>query len=850
MRITAVFAAVVLVASASAGEPGFAKKPTAAKAGGKVSVSFSVAAATDVAVDVLDAKGNVVRRLGGAALGAKKPPPPPFAPGLSQSVSWDGKDDAGRPAKGGPFKARVRLGLKAGFDRFIGWEGAPPMNVATVNGIAVGPDRKVYVICIDTMAPAAGRSENRVWVMSPKGKFLGTLYPYSAKTDPAKLRGADFLSSEKNRLRPRIYDRVCPSYLPQMRAVNRQTMACTSDGRLVFTNGWATELYAFGPRCIMVMNTDGTIPRERIDGPNFGKGIKPGYAHLALSPDGKTAYVCGMKVSRYGKAENVVYRVGLGVSAKPQVIFGKAGVAGGGKEGLNGTRGIAVDGQGRVYVSDFGNNRIVVLEPTGKYAGEIPVKSPGVISVHPKTGAVYAISLIASGKYKLVKIGGFKNTKTAAELDLSRFRGVSSLSATSYHPMMALDPYGDKPVVYLGSPSPFASYRLMRITDEGGKLKPEVINVGSSGKIKGLPYPQGTDGQGNFFFLDQQRPMPHGKVIRGWEVRADTGELKPWKLSQAYRGAWGKDGHFYRASWYTGKALTRVDRGGEVVPFSASGEKSEPYNEDRFSFVRANLHILASGDIWALYKRKKTPMLVSMLGPDGKMKRKEVVTGLQGAACLRVDSRGNIYVADGLKRDGASYPPEIAEFAKRLRAKGTTKRAHHGEAVEDACGEGYGSILKFVPEGGSIRRVKTAESGETLLTSYPGRQKFAAKGLKDVYGRISPMCPPRVGYSACWCLHAMFDIDGYDRLFVPDALQFRVRVLDASFNEILSFGGYDQATEEGGKANAPGPEIPFEFPSYVNVGREHVYVTDSASCARRIVRVKLVYAAEGTCAVK
>jgi DNA-binding beta-propeller fold protein YncE len=850
-------AATAAAAAAGAAESGlprqasFAAKPQAAKAGDKVTVAFSVAGPTDAAVEILDAGGKVVRHLGAAALGGKNDPPPPFKAGLAQSVEWDLRDDAGKPARGGPFRARVRLGLSAGFDRFIGWEGAPPMDLATVNGLAVGPDRTVYVISIDTAAPAAGRSENRVWAMSPEGKYLRTLYPYSAKTDPAELRGADFLSAEPGRLEPRVYDRVCPSYLPQMRAVNRQSMACTPEGRLVFANGWATELYAFGPRCIMVMNPDGTIPRERIDGPDFAGGCKSGYAHLALSPDGKTAYVCGMNTARYGKPDNVVYRAALDVGAEPAVIFGKAGQSAGGREGLNDPRGIAVDGKGRVYVSDFGNDRIAVLDPGGKYLGEIPLKGPAVMSVHPKTGAVYAISLVADGKYKLVRIGGFEKPEVTAELDMSRFRGVTRLSSKNYLPVMALDPHGEKPVVYLGSPSSFAAYRILRVVDGGAGLTPEKVDVKSSGKIRGLPYPQGTDGEGNFFFLDQARPMPHGHVIAGWEVRADTGELRAWANSQTYRGAWGRDGHFYRANWYTGKAFSRVDRAGKTVPFSATGEMSESYNEDRFSYVRANLHALASGEVWALYKLAKTPMRVSAFGPDGKIKRREVVKGLQGAASLRVDSRGNIYAADGLKRDGVPYPPEIAEFAARLRAEGTTERGHHGEAVEDAYGEGYGSILKFGPQGGEIRKAGSAANGEALLTAYPHRVKFAAKGLERTYPRISPMSPPRYDYpySACWCLHAMFDVDGCDRLFVPDALQFKVRVLDANFNEIASFGGYDQATEKGGKANAPGPEIPFEFPSYVHAGGGFVYVTDSASCARRIVRVKLTYRAEETCPV-
>ncbi|MHC4914878.1 MAG: SMP-30/gluconolactonase/LRE family protein, partial [Planctomycetota bacterium] len=376
MRIASTILALTWVSVAIAGEVKFSKKPTATRAGDKVVISFALAGPTDVAVEVLGREGKIVRHLGGASLAAKNPPPP-FKPGLSQAIEWDGRDDRGKKAEGGPFSVRVRLGLKAEFDRFIGWTQSPPLGYDLVNALVVTPDRKIYVISISRDAPRSGRSENRIVVLSPEGKYLKTLYPYPATMDPAKLRGVDFMSAEKNRLQPRVYDRVCVSTLPQMRAVNRQTMDVTSDGRLVFASGWGTELYSFGPRALMVMKTDGSIPRERLDGPNFGpgtsSGVKAGYTHLALSPDEKSVYLCGLAASRYGKHENVVYRAGLGIKDKPQVIFGKPGQAGSGKDGLNEPRGIGVDGKGRVYISDFGNHRIVVLEPSGEYAGEIPV---------------------------------------------------------------------------------------------------------------------------------------------------------------------------------------------------------------------------------------------------------------------------------------------------------------------------------------------------------------------------------------------------------------------------------------------------------------------------------------------
>src|SRR5262245_21907491 len=111
---------VLLAGSAPATEsaPAFTKKPTAARSGGGVTIEFTADRPTDVAVTVEDARGRIVRHLGAGVLG--KNPPEPLRPGsLRQSLVWDGKDDLGKVAAGGPFRVRVGLGLRPAFDRFL-----------------------------------------------------------------------------------------------------------------------------------------------------------------------------------------------------------------------------------------------------------------------------------------------------------------------------------------------------------------------------------------------------------------------------------------------------------------------------------------------------------------------------------------------------------------------------------------------------------------------------------------------------------------------------------------------------------------------------------------------------------
>jgi len=83
--------------------------PKVARTGGTVKISFTVTAATDVEVAILNAKGRVVRHLGAGLLG-KNAPEPFKKDSLSQTLDWDLRDDAGRPAIGDPFKVRVRAG--------------------------------------------------------------------------------------------------------------------------------------------------------------------------------------------------------------------------------------------------------------------------------------------------------------------------------------------------------------------------------------------------------------------------------------------------------------------------------------------------------------------------------------------------------------------------------------------------------------------------------------------------------------------------------------------------------------------------------------------------------------------
>src|SRR6185295_6762138 len=97
---------------------GFAQAPTVSRKGDRTILTFALTKNSDVEVAVLNAAGDVVRHLAAGVLGGKNPPPSPLQAGLSQTLEWEGTDDFGKPAAGGPFSIRVRAGLSVALGRF------------------------------------------------------------------------------------------------------------------------------------------------------------------------------------------------------------------------------------------------------------------------------------------------------------------------------------------------------------------------------------------------------------------------------------------------------------------------------------------------------------------------------------------------------------------------------------------------------------------------------------------------------------------------------------------------------------------------------------------------------------
>src|SRR3989339_1209553 len=148
--------------------------PTAMLEGGSLRINFSVSEATDVAVWVEDLSGNMLRHLAAGVLGSPAVCPP-FQSGLSQSITWDGTNDAGTYVGLDDKVVKVGLGLSVSFDKVLGWEGK---SIGAVLGLAVDSSGDVYVL--NCGGDYIMRSSAQIQVFDRSGAYERTVMPFPA----------------------------------------------------------------------------------------------------------------------------------------------------------------------------------------------------------------------------------------------------------------------------------------------------------------------------------------------------------------------------------------------------------------------------------------------------------------------------------------------------------------------------------------------------------------------------------------------------------------------------------------------------------------------------------------------
>ncbi len=812
----------------TAAQVSFTAKPTTTKDGEKTRIAFTLSAPADVEVAVLGADGKVVRHLAAGVLGGKNPPPEPLKAGLAQSIEWDGRDDFGKPAAGGPFRARVQAGMSVKFGKIFGTSpytgtitsGAPQ------DGLATDADGTLYVK-LASLVPQL--HEGMPWQLrkfDKAGKYVKTLLPYAPSTPPDKTPGFRLLDAGDGLLTPahssgldvvlfrfgdNIYNKVV-------------------DGQVVFIDNDRAVLTFFK---LDGSNAIKTVPmRTAPDKLKWAKWLSP---QVAFSPDGKYAYYSNVANTPYdGKKpadidpnfpQGRVYRQDLAAASNPEKFYDlelpdfekQKYWMPSAWDKKTAAAGITVDAKGNLFVCDLVNQEVVEVSPEGKKLSSAKVPWPDKVLVNSKTGDLYVVSSVVSrgGRppSELLKVTGRgEGAKVAAKMVLKGALGHT----------IALDESGAVPALWVGG-----GEEVLRIEDRGA----EFAAVGGS-----LINPSKND----ITFVcygaaDQRNDLVYVTTGCGpvWRYNGETGEgtILPFKACDVAVGpdglvyGWGDTGSYHGP-------VARYTSDGKPAPLASTGKHL--YGNCYGRFGRGNnapgMCVDYKGSVYV--NCGFNDCHVRAYDAEGKLieyDRKARVgdekgkpTGpafisyvLDQGGSLRADPANNIYVLELGLLKGVTPP------------KGFEKDAAFARCT--------GSIYKFTQKGGEFKRTKDGWDAEGAVASY------------------TVPCGPISGswastQSVCHCTRPRFDVDPHGRLYIPNGITFKTTVIDNADNQILTFGGYGNWDAQGPQSKEPKPEIPVGWPIFAGASDKYIYVGDGLN--HRVVRADKVFAAAETCEVK
>ncbi|MCX7806345.1 MAG: hypothetical protein N3A38_14340, partial [Planctomycetota bacterium] len=415
----------------SEGPVGFSAGPKVAVGKDGVRIEFAASRATDVAVEILDAKGGTVRHLAAGVLG--KNAPEPLGKGMAQSLVWDRKDDLGKDVPAGNYSVRVGLGLKPALGKIENFE---PLNAGEVLGLAGLPGGGVCIL------NRGGYPDflPRLIVLGRDGAYVRQIFPPPAGLEPEKSPGIRFFRRGDGCWVP-ILGEVMP------RPKDSPPFCPMAAG------GGSLAVVPFGASALRLFDTGTGALAAPVAADSLGQGRgKLSPRGLAMSPDGKWFYLTGIEADgRQIRALHAVYRLPSDGSVPLRPLAGDPGKPGKGETFFDTPIGLAADKDGNILVGDSGNDRVAVFSADGRFLRAVEVRSPVFVGAMPGGGFV-ALSAGAppspartfpAGGARLLRFGA--DGRQLAGEDLKTPRGVGKLCATG----LAVDASKDPAIVWL-----------------------------------------------------------------------------------------------------------------------------------------------------------------------------------------------------------------------------------------------------------------------------------------------------------------------------------------------------------------------------------------------------------------
>ena len=848
----------------------FAERPRIARAGDGYRIAFATKGLCDVTVAVENAKGRIVRHLACGVLGDGAPPP--LRRGSKRQVLvWDGKDDAGRyVADPAGHTVRVSLGLRPRFERTLFW--SPHKRIGADSPVFAPAPEGVYVL-ENYVLDHNGFGGVQLRLFDHEGQYVRTVYPFPAGKVEAVpgVRRHEFAHLGKT--------------LPLKGGYYQADLLETGLG--LKGNGLAPHGLAVHGRKLALayvklnrLTTDGSAPAAGLGGATIGFSImtpasKPrsqqvGPRSAAFSPDGKWVYLTGY-VWRwrgwYCDWRHAVLRVPFD-GGQPEVFVGSL------KEndwGTDNTRlkvptSVACDAKGRVYVSDYLNDRIQVFTPDGRHFKTIGVPRPAHVEVHRKTGEIYVFSWFLvtrltkrpGTKPTFTRLGPVENPRRIATcpLPLVGHSDQISWNNTGGLPFrVALDSWAPQPTIWLTpGRAIWRSSGNSAIVEENWRNGVRLL-VEKNGRLV----------ERRDFTKDAARDVVRVKPPILWRQRlyvnpasgrlyvaeGDSGVMKSFnqlveidprsgrtRLVDLPLGSedmcFGPDGVAYLR---TDKIVARYDsRSWREIPWDY-GEERQKHSWG----MGARSATLTAGLVTPGHRSNP---FWHMGGIDVSLKGHLAVTTCN---LTEMDSRLTLPEKARFRYTPRPYTPRL--YAGRMRWGEIHVYDRHGKLIHEDAVAGMGHLngigidrddnlymlaaVKRLIGGKPLHPKLSRDVSGTLIKVKAGRAKVLSAsdrrtpiplpagarpdrpmeikgwptgwvdGAEWFYGGVG-FCTP----GGCICCNCRFDLDYFNRSFAPEPLTYTVAVLDAAGNLILRVGRYGNADDGMPLEKRGGPARP------------------------------------------
>lgn len=826
----------------------FVVEPSVKKQADTCLITFTLDAPTDVEIAILDNNDKIVRHLAAGLLTADSSdtvaPPAPLKPGLAQQLTWDGKDDFGHPAQGASVRVRIGMDVKltqiAGGDPYAYWSEYSFQGDHAqfkVSGVEAKSDGKVYLIGHSTFY---GYPVIRQY--DAKGNYLKTLFPPPAGRDIADVAawGVNIEADGTYTLRP--------SFGWATAVPNRQALAIGGGGggtwcATFLSSPDPTQIVLATPPAFdnlrMAVGSDGAL-REAVAQPilNISNMPKRLYGHLfsATTADGKTLFISSVRTSDAKEQaspdnewrDGQIWRINLtNGDTKPFFSLNSENSTGERKNigssapvPFTALQGMALDNTGHLFVCDRLNQRLLVLDVTGKIVHSLAVSDPEDVALTPDNKGLYLLTrygdYTGKGELHLLKFNDWQHDK-APSLDLKLSGNVGKFPECA---RLAIARDGKDTFVWV-------AYTILpaRVFRDTGNALELVKDFYASGpKQRALDMRCATldtatgdayvaDGHSYLFRVSdwQTCELEVCRTEDGQPLRAANVAIDPHKRILYTLSHYGKPVQRWRMENKTFKPMPGDPPTGVTQPVTASwiftglGHRGLAVSPDGGI---ATLGVIACENPQRGWYTDYTGPL-NYFKPD-TTKTPWPVTHIPllndqrlNTGGVRFDLHGNLYV--GI-RDGK--PDNVpAVWAK-----------------DNDFLQNVGRIYKFAPTG------KIEDKN-----LFPTSPTAPAKIYNIHYGALaSESKGPR------------FDVDGYGRIYYPSAPLTKVSVIDNIGQPLLSFGTYSNRDSTGGLTDdlVPVKGIPLGQPASVAADDDHIVVSDILNV--RLLRLTKTFASTKT----